>query len=155
VAAEQLAAEAGRPAFDVVVASEVIEHVRRPADFVATLAALTAPHGSLVITTLNRTPLSYAVAILGAERLLRAVPEGTHDWARFLTPQELALMGADAGLALVTLSGAAYNPLTRAWLFTDLTEVNYMASFRRRQGGAAGGDEGDGPAAPPPSGRDE
>jgi 2-polyprenyl-6-hydroxyphenyl methylase / 3-demethylubiquinone-9 3-methyltransferase len=95
-----------RESFDVVVASEVIEHVRDPASFLATLAALTKPRtGQVVVSTLNRTPAALALAVVGAERVAGIVPAGTHDWARFLTPQELAMLAADCGLEVAVLAG--------------------------------------------------
>lgn len=132
--AEALAAsEAG--AFDAVVASEVIEHVRAPGAFLATLAALTKPRGAVVISTLNRTPASYALAIVGAEYVTRVVPPGTHDWGRFVTPQELAMMGADAGLGLHQIAGMVLDPLRRGgprFALRDDLSVNYIACLRRR-----------------------
>lgn len=98
---EQLVASGGAQ-FDVVMASEVIEHVRHPQQFMADLAAATQPGGQVFITTLNRTPASYAMAVLLAERVVGLVPAGTHDWTKFITPQELAIMAADAGLKVGT-----------------------------------------------------
>jgi ubiquinone biosynthesis O-methyltransferase len=111
------------------MASEVIEHVRRPQDFMACLAAAAAPgHGQVFITTLNRTPASYALAILGAEHILRIVPAGTHAWTKFLTPQEVAMMGADAGLQLQLLAGAVLQPATGQFVLSaDDVSVNYAA----------------------------
>lgn len=101
--AEALAASGAQ--YHLVVASEVIEHVRQPPAFMRTLASLVAPGGQLVVSTLNRTPRSFALAIAAAEYVLRMVPPGTHDWARFVTPQELAMMGADAGLSMQLVGG--------------------------------------------------
>jgi polyprenyldihydroxybenzoate methyltransferase/3-demethylubiquinol 3-O-methyltransferase len=152
--AEALAAsEAG--AFDVVVSSEVIEHVRAPADFVKTLAALAAPggRGRVVVSTLNRTPQAYALAIVGAEYLTGLVPKGTHDWTKFITPQELAMMSSDAGLELEQIAGMVLDPLAavrgggssgsgsgggssgRFVLSEDLV-VNYIALMKRADGDA-------------------
>jgi len=95
-----------REPFDVVVASEVIEHVRDPASFLAALAALARPvTGQVVVSTLNRTAAALALAVVGAERVAGVVPAGTHDWSRFLTPQELAMLAAGCGLEVASLAG--------------------------------------------------
>lgn len=89
--AEELAA--AEPAtFDAVICSEVIEHVRRPPEFVQSLSALARPGGAVVLSTISRTVPSYALAVLGAEYVLRLVPAGTHDWSRFVTPGALPLL---------------------------------------------------------------
>lgn len=130
VAAEQLLQEGAR--FPVVVSSEVIEHVNKPADFLKVLAQLAQPGGSVIISTLNRTVQSYGLAIVGAEYVLGLAPRGTHQWDKFITPQELALMGRDASLQLDHVSGMWYNPLTRVWSFTEDCAVNYIAKFSRQ-----------------------
>lgn len=130
ITAEDLAEK--EPAqFDVVVASEVIEHVNQPPQFCESLAALLTSDGCLVVSTLSRTVPAYALAILGAEYLLRLVPTGTHDWNKFITPEELSMMASDAGLAMQHLTGMAFNPVTRVWSFTDVLEINYIASFHK------------------------
>jgi 2-polyprenyl-3-methyl-5-hydroxy-6-metoxy-1,4-benzoquinol methylase len=92
--------------FDVVVASEVIEHVRDPAAFLSALAALSRPRtGQVVISTLNRTAAALALAVVGAEHVAGLVPVGTHDWRRFLTPQELAMLAEGAGLEVAMMAG--------------------------------------------------
>lgn len=115
--------------FDVVIASEVIEHVLHPAEFVATLCKLCAPQGVVVITTLNRTPRSYALSIVAAEYVLGMVPKGTHDWSMFVTPQELALMFQRASMDMSLLSGMNFYPLTKRWKLTGDSSVNYAAAF--------------------------
>ncbi len=113
-------------AFDAVCCMELIEHVPDPAVLVGDLAALLKPGGKLFLSTLNRTPASFGVAIIGAEYLARLLPRGTHDYAQFLRPSELAALLRRAGLELDEISGIAYNPLTRkAWL-TRHTAVNYL-----------------------------
>lgn len=112
-----------------MIASEVIEHVLQPVDFVATLCKLCAPSGVVVITTLNRTPRSYALAIVAAEYVLGMVPKGTHDWNMFVTPQEVALMFQKAGMDMSLLSGMNFNPLTKRWRLTSDNSVNYAAVF--------------------------
>jgi 2-polyprenyl-6-hydroxyphenyl methylase / 3-demethylubiquinone-9 3-methyltransferase len=130
VAAEELARE--RPAaFDLVTCMEMLEHVPEPAVTLASLAALTKPGGDIVVSTLNRNPLSFAVAIIGAEYIARAIPKGTHEYLKFIKPSELARWGRDAGLQLQDLMGIAYNPLTRAYRLTGNTDVNYLAHFKR------------------------
>lgn len=114
-------------AYDVVAASEVLEHVRDPPGFVRSLAAATVPGGQVFVTTLNRTPAAYAAAIVAAEGLLRVVPAGTHDWERFVTPAELAMMAADAGLTMRLLAGMSLSPITGRFELTDDTRVNYAA----------------------------
>lgn len=131
VPAEQLVTE-GVKRFDGVLSLEVIEHTADAASFVRTLAALRAPGGVLVLSTLNRSLRAYAVAILAAEKLLQLVPPGTHDWARFLTPEELALIvsEADAGLYLERVAGIVPQPLSRTgWVLSPDTSVNYIASW--------------------------
>jgi 2-polyprenyl-6-hydroxyphenyl methylase/3-demethylubiquinone-9 3-methyltransferase len=130
VAAEELARE--RPAaFDLVTCMEMLEHVPEPAVTLASLAALTKPGGDIVVSTLNRNPLSFAVAIIGAEYIARAIPKGTHEYLKFIKPSELARWGRDAELQLQDLMGIAYNPLTRAFSLTSNTDVNYLAHFKR------------------------
>lgn len=119
--------------FDVVIASEVIEHVLQPAEFVATLCKLCSPSGVVVITTLNRTPRSYALAIVAAEYVLGMVPKGTHDWNMFVTPQELTLMFQQAGLEMSLLSGMNFRPLSKTWKLSSDSSVNYAAAFTRAQ----------------------
>ena len=130
VAAEALAVEMPG-AFDVVACLELLEHVPEPASTVAACAALVKPGGLVVFSTLNRNPKSYVQAILGAEYVLRLLPRGTHDWARFLRPSELAGFARRARLDLVTMTGMTYNPLTKTYRLVDDTSVNYMAAFMR------------------------
>ena len=112
-----------------MIASEVVEHVKALPAFFASLAALTRPGGAVLVSTLNRTPRSYALAVVAAEYVLRWVPPGTHDWSRFLTPEELAMLGegAGGGLTMEQLAGMVFNPLTGAWGLSADTAVNYIA----------------------------
>lgn len=118
--------------YDVVMASEVIEHVRRPQKFLADLAAVTQPGGQIFITTINRTAASYAVAIVGAEYVSRMVPQGTHDWGKFITPQELAMMAADAGLRMELIAGMQLDPASGQFTLGDDTNVNYAALLSKQ-----------------------
>jgi 2-polyprenyl-6-hydroxyphenyl methylase/3-demethylubiquinone-9 3-methyltransferase len=128
--AEALAAEALSPGgarFDLVLNMEVVEHVADVAAFLEASAALVAPGGAMALATLNRTPKSFALAIVGAEYLLRWLPRGTHDWRKFQRPSELVAALRGAGLDTRELTGVVYNPLTGAWRLAphDL-DVNYM-----------------------------
>lgn len=116
--------------YDAVVASEVVEHVRDPGAFIATCAGLVRPGGVLVLTTINRTVPSFVAAILAAEYALGLVPPGTHEWARFLTPEELGAAAEAAGLDVLADSGLAYNPITGEWCATADLSVNYALVAR-------------------------
>jgi len=130
VAAETLAAEA--PAsFDVVTCMEMLEHVPDPASTVAACAALARPGGTVVFSTINRNPKSYAFAVIGAEYVLRLLPRGTHDYAKFVRPAELGAFARSAGLAPVEIIGMTYNPLSRIFRLAPDTSVNYLMAFRR------------------------
>ena len=136
VAAETLALEMPG-AFDVVTCLELLEHVPEPASTVAACSALARPGGTVVFSTINRNPKSYVQAILGAEYVLKLLPRGTHDWARFLRPSELAGFARRAQLRLIAMTGMTYNPLTRTYRLTDDTSVNYLAAFTRMDRNAA------------------
>jgi 2-polyprenyl-6-hydroxyphenyl methylase/3-demethylubiquinone-9 3-methyltransferase len=124
--------EAGGERFDIVLSMEVVEHVSDPAGFMAACAGLVAPGGLLITATLNRTAKSFALAIVGAEYLLRWLPRGTHDWRRFLRPSELAALVRPRGLSLAEAMGVVYSPLADKWRLdpADL-DVNYMLRFER------------------------
>lgn len=129
VAAEELARE--RPgAFDIVTCMEMLEHVPDPARSVAALAKLAKPGGHVIVSTLNRNLLAFAVAIVGAEYVARALPRGTHEYMKFIRPSELARWGRDVGLELEDLAGISYNPMTRAFRLSADTRINYLAHFR-------------------------
>jgi 2-polyprenyl-6-hydroxyphenyl methylase/3-demethylubiquinone-9 3-methyltransferase len=126
VAAEQLAEQ--QPAsFDVVTCMEMLEHVPNPASVVAACGALVKPGGQVFFSTLNRNPKSYLFAVIGAEYVLNMLPRGTHDYAKFIKPSELAAWCRSAGLNVSGFAGMSYNPLTRHyWLGRDVS-VNYLA----------------------------
>ncbi len=131
VSAEALADE--MPAsFDVVTCMEMLEHVPDPASIVRACAALVKPGGHVFFSTLSRNPKSYLFAILGAEYLLKLLPKGTHDYARFIRPSELAQSCRDAALNVGELMGLTYNPLTRVYKLTPDTSVNYMLACQRQ-----------------------
>jgi 2-polyprenyl-6-hydroxyphenyl methylase / 3-demethylubiquinone-9 3-methyltransferase len=122
---------AGGESFDVVIASEVIEHVSDPAAFVRTLSGLAKPGGLVLFSTLNRTLKSYALAIVGAEYILRWVPPKTHDWQKFVTPGELRRFVRSAGLNVSDVSGMIYDPLRGEWRLGPDTDVNYWLTATR------------------------
>lgn len=116
--------------FDLVVCLEVLEHVPTPGDLVATLTKLVAPGGVLVLSTLNRTAKSYALAIVGAEYLLRWLEPGTHAWDKFIKPEELEGMLDAAGYAEVARSGIVLDPMTGQWGASSDQDVNYMMAAK-------------------------
>jgi 2-polyprenyl-6-hydroxyphenyl methylase / 3-demethylubiquinone-9 3-methyltransferase len=130
LAAEALALEAAGT-YDVVTCMELLEHVPDPASTIAACAQLTRPGGTVVFSTINRNPKSYLFAIIGAEYMLRLLPRGTHDYARFLKPAEIATHARRAGLEADAIVGMTYNPVTRAYRLESDTSVNYIATFRR------------------------
>jgi 2-polyprenyl-6-hydroxyphenyl methylase/3-demethylubiquinone-9 3-methyltransferase len=130
IAAEDMAArEAG--AYDVVTCMEMLEHVPDPASIVRACGALVKPGGHVFFSTLNRNPKAYLFAILGAEYLLRLLPRGTHDYAKFITPAELSRFIRETGLELEGLKGLSYNPLTKIYSLNRDTSVNYMVACRK------------------------
>jgi len=130
IATEALAAE--RPGtFDVVTCMEMLEHVPDPSAVVRACTQLARPGGWVFFSTLNRNPKSFLFAIIGAEYLLRLLPRGTHEYARFIRPSELSRWCRDSGLAMQTSRGMEYNPLTRRYWLSGNTSVNYMLACRK------------------------
>lgn len=125
VSAEDLATlEAG--AFDVVTCMEMLEHVPDPASTVAACATLARPGGHVFFSTINRNPKAYLLAVIGAEYVLRMLPRGTHDYARFIKPSELMRCARLAGLVPDDLRGMSYNPLNGRYSLGDDSDVNYL-----------------------------
>lgn len=124
-------AEQAPSSFDVVTCMEMLEHVPDPASVVKACAQLVKPGGWVFFSTINRNPKAYVSAILGAEYLLKIVPQGTHDFQKFIKPSELAHFIRAAGLDLKTSKGLQFNPISnRFWLNED-TSVNYMLATQR------------------------
>ena len=113
--------------FDAVVCLEVVEHVPDVGAFLKSCAALVRPGGLMLLSTLNRTMKAYLLAIIGAEYVLRWLPVGTHQWDRFVTPDELSGHLSAAGLGQFACAGLVYNPLADTWSIGGDTDVNYMA----------------------------
>jgi 2-polyprenyl-6-hydroxyphenyl methylase / 3-demethylubiquinone-9 3-methyltransferase len=130
ITAETLAAD--QPgSFDIVTCMELLEHVPDPASTIAACATLVKPGGLVVFSTINRNPKAYLFAVVGGEYLLRLLPRGTHDYARFIKPSELAGFARRAGLEADDLIGMTYNPLNRTYRLEADTSINYIATFRR------------------------
>jgi 2-polyprenyl-6-hydroxyphenyl methylase / 3-demethylubiquinone-9 3-methyltransferase len=127
--AEDLAAANER--FDVVLAMEVVEHVVDVKVFVATCASMVKPGGLMIAATLNRTLKSFALAIVGAEYVLRWLPRGTHQWDKFVTPNELELAFEHGGLQVTGERGVIYNPFADRWQLSSDMNVNYMLAGER------------------------
>jgi 2-polyprenyl-6-hydroxyphenyl methylase/3-demethylubiquinone-9 3-methyltransferase len=119
--------------FDVVLAMEVVEHVADVNLFVRRCAEMVRPGGVMILATLNRTLKSFALAIVGAEYILRWLPRGTHQWDRFVTPNELEIAVELGGLRVIDTRGLMYNPLTDSWQLSRDTDVNYMMTAERTQ----------------------
>ena len=129
ITVEELAGEQPRE-YDVITCMEMLEHVPDPASTINACARLTKPGGRCFFSTINRNPKSYLFAILGAEYVLNLLPRGTHDYARFITPAELAGYCRRAELQTEQLIGMSYNPFTRIYSLVAETSVNYILSAR-------------------------
>ena len=113
--------------FDVVLCMEVVEHVADPAGFLKTCRALLKPGGLMIASTINRNAKSFMAAIIGAEWVMRWLPKGTHDWAKFITPDELSGLIGGAGLEVVDRKGFVFNPVSWQWSISDRDlSVNYV-----------------------------
>ena len=128
--AEDLAAEGA--AFDAVLLLEVVEHVPDVPQFLKQVSPLVKPGGIMILSTINRTYKAYALVIIGAELILRWLPAGTHNWARFVTPEELRRALKGAGLNPADVTGMVYDPLADEWRLSCDSDVNYFATAERR-----------------------
>lgn len=125
IAAEQFANEAPG-SFDVVSCMEMLEHVPNPASTIAACAELVKPGGHVFFSTINRNPKAYLLAVVGAEYVLKMLPKGTHDYAKFIKPSELARWAKSVGLEPTDLIGLSYNPITQRYSLGNDTSVNYL-----------------------------
>lgn len=116
--------------YDIVTCMEMLEHVPNPSSVVKACAQLTKPGGWVFFSTINRNPKSYLFAIIGAEYILNLLPRGTHEYAKFIKPAELAHMARNAGLSDEKIIGMTYNPITKVYALEDDTDVNYIMAFR-------------------------
>jgi 2-polyprenyl-6-hydroxyphenyl methylase / 3-demethylubiquinone-9 3-methyltransferase len=130
ISAEDLA-ETQAATFDVVTCMEMLEHVPDPKLVVQACAQLVKPNGWVIFSTLNRNPLSWLLAIIGVEYVLRMLPKGTHDYSSFIKPQELKAWAKDAGLELVDQRGLGYNPFSKKFKLHQFLGVDYLLAFRR------------------------
>jgi 2-polyprenyl-6-hydroxyphenyl methylase/3-demethylubiquinone-9 3-methyltransferase len=119
--------------FDTVTCMEMLEHVPEPSSIIQACYMLVKPGGSVYFSTINRNPKAYLFAIIGAEYLMKMLPRGTHNYARFIKPSELDHWARAAGLKLNALSGVSYNPLTGLFSQSKDVDVNYMVHYRRPQ----------------------
>lgn len=117
--------------YDIVTCMELLEHVPEPESTVAACATLAKPGGRVFFSTINRNPKSYLFAVIGAEYVLKLLPRGTHDYARFIKPSELAHWCREAGLRSIELRGMTYNPLTRQYRLGEDCDVNYSLCCAR------------------------
>jgi 2-polyprenyl-6-hydroxyphenyl methylase / 3-demethylubiquinone-9 3-methyltransferase len=130
IAAEAMAAEEPG-AFDAVTCMEMLEHVPDPSSIVAACAQLVKPGGWVFFSTINRNAKAFLFAIIGAEHVLQLLPKGTHEYARFIRPHELAQWSRNAGLEVSDTRGMEYNPITRRYWLSENTSVNYLVACRR------------------------
>lgn len=121
--------------FDAIVASEVVEHLADLETFAICCSHVLKPGGSLFITTINKTNLSYALAIVVAEQLLHIVPRGTHDWEKFVSPVELERLLESNGFLVQSVQGMLYNPISGAWSWTNSTAINYALHAVKQEDG--------------------
>jgi len=130
VTAEELAKQ--NPAqFDVVTCMEMLEHVPDPASVISACYELVKPGGSVYFSTINRNPKSYLFAIVGAEYVMKMLPRGTHDYARFIKPSELDHWARNANLELQDIKGVSYNPFTTLFSQSQDVDINYMVHYTR------------------------
>lgn len=130
ITVEEIAEEKSE-SFDVVTCMEMLEHVPDPASIIHACAKLVKPGGHVFFSTINRNPKSYAMAIVGAEYLLKLVPKGTHEFKKFLRPSEIETWARNAGLQLKNIAGMTYNPLTQQYKLGNDVDVNYLMHFTK------------------------
>src|SRR4051812_14570687 len=123
--------EAGEPPFDVILNMEVVEHVADPAAYLTSCARLLKPGGLMIVATLNRTLKAFALAKLGAEYVLRWLPAGTHDWSKFLRPEEVRAFLSAEPVVVDGPFGVVFNPLSGRWTESSDADVNYMMTVVR------------------------
>ena len=131
ISAEEMARD-NPESFDVVTCMEMLEHVPDPASTIRACAALVKPGGKVFFSTLNRNLKSYLMAVVGAEYLLKLLPKGTHEYAKFIKPSELARYVREAGLDVEDLTGMHYNPLSQVYSLGPNTDVNYLMRTSKR-----------------------
>lgn len=129
ITVESLAKEQPRH-YDVVTCMEMLEHVPDPMSVIRSCAQLAKPNGWVFFSTINRNPKAYLFAIIGAEYILNLLPRGTHEYAKFIKPSELARMARNADLTDEKLIGMTYNPITKVYALEDDTDVNYIMAYR-------------------------
>jgi len=117
--------------YDVVTCMEMLEHVPDPQSVVRACAQLVKPGGHVFFSTINRNPKSYLLAVIGAEYVLKLLPRGTHEYAKFIKPSELAQLCRNAGLDVADVTGMSYNPLSKVYSLGKDTDVNYIFSCRK------------------------
>ena len=130
ISAEEFA-ERAAGSFDIVTCMEMLEHVPNPASTIAACATLASPGGHLFFSTINRNPKAYLLAVVGAEYVLNMLPKGTHEYAKFIKPAELARWARGVGLEPDELIGMSYNPITHRYSLGQNTGVNYLMHCRK------------------------
>ena len=128
IPAEELA-KTRKDEFDIVTCLEMLEHVPNPSSIIRACAELVKPGGDVFFSTINRNPKSYLFAIIGAEYILKLLPQGTHDWDKFILPSEMEEWARDAGLSLQAIIGMTYNPFTKKYKLESDVSVNYLTHY--------------------------
>ncbi len=131
ITAEQFCTE-HKQQFDVITCMELLEHVPQPGSIVQAAAQALKPDGQLILSTLNRNPKSYLLAIVGAEYIMKMLPKGTHEYSKFIKPSELARHVRAAELQVDDVSGMSYHPLTRQYSLSSDVDINYLMSCSHR-----------------------